>query len=188
MNAISFTPRFLFLVIAILLAAFSRIFPHPPNFTPIAAMALFGGACFNDKRVAFIVPLISMALSDFTLHFISGIGWHSTILYVYASFILITCIGIYLRRNMCVRNVILGSLISSIIFFLITNFGVWATEGFTGGFSGLVTIYVLGIPFYNNDIFGSFLFNTVAGDLFYCAILFGSFYVARLKFPVLAKA
>lgn len=188
MTARTFSPRFLFLTITILIAAFSRILPHPYNFTPIGAIALFGGALFPDKKVAFAIPLISMVLSDIFLQLISGIGWHNTILYVYGSFILITFIGIYLRRNICARNIILASLVSSILFFLITNFGVWVVSRFKGGLQGLIATYALGIPFYNNDIFGSFLFNTIAGDLFYCSVLFGGFYLVQLKFPALAKA
>lgn len=188
MNSGTFTPRFFFITIAILLAAFSRILPHPFNFTPIAAMALFGGACFTDRRLAFAVPLLSMAMSDIALQLIAGIGWHNTIIYVYVSFILITLIGMYIRHNVRTGNIIAASLISSILFFLITNFGVWAAGGFAGGLQGLAKTYALGIPFYNNEIFGSFFFNTVAGDLFYCGILFGSLYLAQLRFPALAKA
>ena len=181
-----FAPRFLFITIAILLAAMSRVLPHPFNFTPIAAMALFGGALFTDKGIAFIIPLLAMILSDLLLELIAGIGWHNTIIYVYASFVLITCIGIYIRNNARTGNIILASLISSILFFLITNGGVWAASGFQFGFGGLLTTLLAGIPFYNNEIFGSFFFNTIVGDLFYCGILFGSFYFARLKFPALA--
>lgn len=185
-NSLS-TPRFLFIASAILLAAISRVLPHPFNFTPIAAMALFGGALLTDKRIAFIIPLLAMVISDLLLELISGIGWHNTILYVYASFVLITFIGIYMRKNLKAGNIILASLVSSILFFLITNFGVWAADGFKFGLSGLLTAYLAGIPFYNHELFGSFFFNTLAGDLFYCGILFGSFYFVRLKFPVLAK-
>lgn len=183
-----FTPRFLFITFAILLAAISRVLPHPFNFTPIAAMALFGGVYFTDKRLAFLIPILAMIVSDLLLEFIAGIGWHNTIIYVYASFVLITLIGIYIRNNAKAGTIILASLISSILFFLITNGGVWAAGGFEFGFSGLVATLLAGIPFYNNEIFGSFFFNTIAGDLFYCGILFGSFYFAKAKFPVLAKA
>jgi hypothetical protein len=188
MNSKIFTPRFFYITIAILLAAFSRILPHPFNFTPIAAMALFGGACFSDKRLAFAVPLLSMAISDVVLQIIAGTGWHNTILYVYVSFLFITLIGITIRQNIRAGNIIACSLISSILFFLVTNFGVWATSGFEGGLAGLIGVYALGIPFYNNELFGSFFFNTVAGDLFYNGILFGSLYLAKLRFPILARS
>ncbi len=177
------TPRFLFITIAIIAAAFSRLIPHPFNFTPIAAMALFGGACFSNKKIAFIVPLLSMFLSDCLL----GFGFHNTIIYVYASFIIITLIGMYMRSNAKTGSIILASLASSLIFFVVTNFGYWAANNPTSGFSGLIGAYFAAIPFYNNDIFGSFFLNTIVGDLFFNGMLFGSLYVAQLRFPVLTK-
>ena len=176
------TPRTLFLTIAVLAAAFSRLIPHPFNFTPVAAMALFAGAAFSNKRLAFLVPLAAMLISDLIL------GFHNTILYVYASFILTTLIGMYFRHNVTPGRVILASLISSLLFFLITNFGYWAANGFFNGMNGLAISYLSAIPFYNNDLFGSFFFNSVAGDLFFNGILFGSFYFAKLRFPALARA
>src|ERR1051326_7766387 len=139
-----FSPRFLFITIAIFLAAISRLLPHPFNFTPIAAIALFGGANFTNKKLAFIVTLLAMVLSDLLLG-----GWHSTILYVYASFIIITCIGIYLGRNVRTANIISASIISSLLFFFITNSAVWIEGGMQDGSSGLVITLAAGIPFYN---------------------------------------
>ncbi len=188
MNSKIFTPQFLFISIAILLAAIARILPHPFNFTPIAAMALFGGAYFANKKIAFIIPLLAMIISDCILELISGIGFHNTIIYVYASFVLITIIGIYIRNNINARTIILSSMISSILFFLITNAAVWIAGGFAFGLNGLLTTLLAGIPFYNHQFFGSFFFNTIAGDLFWCGILFGSFYFAKAKFPALARA
>lgn len=186
MPAKTFAPKFLFIGIAILLAAISRLLPHPPNFTPIAAMALFGGACFSNNKLAFTVPLLAMIISDCLLELILGIGFHNTIIYVYASIITITGIGIFIRGKAKAGAIILASLASSVLFFLITNFGFWAAQGFQMGLSGLLISYVNGIPFYNNELFGSFFFNTIIGDLFYSGILFGSLYLAKSKFPVLA--
>ena len=180
------TPRFLFVTIAIVTVAISRLLPHPPNFTPIAAMALFGGAWLTNKKLAFLLPLLAMFISDLILELAAGIGFHNTILYVYASFIVMTLLGIYIRNNAKTSHVILASLISSILFFLITNFGVWAASGFESGRQGLLATYAAGIPFYNNSVFGSFFLNTIIGDLFYCGILFGSLYYAKRKFPALA--
>ena len=182
-----FTPRFLFITMAILLAAISRMLPHPPNFTPIAAMALFGGACLANKKLAFIIPLLAMFISDcIYTQYSATAGFHNTMLYVYASFILITCIEYYMRSNIKTGNVVLASMISSILFFLITNFGVWAASGFAMGPGGLLITYTAGIPFYDNSIFSSFFLNTVMGDLFYCGVLFGSLYFAKSRFPSLA--
>ena len=165
-------PKFIFITSAIAIAAASRLLPHPDNFTPIAAMALFGGVHFSNKKLAFIVPLLAMILSDIF------IGFHNLIAYVYISFFITTTIGFFLRKNLRIHSVLIASLISSVLFFLITNFGVWAAGGMKGGVAGLTAVYELGIPFFR---------NTFTGDLMYNAILFGSFYLASLKFPKLSK-
>ena len=174
-----FTPRFLFVTSAILVAAASRLFPHIPNFTPVAAMALFGGVYFTDKRLAFVIPLLAMFLSDGAMELINGQGFHNTMIYVYVGFILTTLIGLRIRKNTSVLSVAAGSIISSLLFFIITNFGVWASSGFQLGAAGLGTTYVMGIPFFG---------PTLAGDLFFNGILFGAFYFATIKMPKLVKA
>jgi hypothetical protein len=173
------TPRFVFVTSAIVLAAASRLFPHIPNFTPIAAMALFGGVYFTDKKLAFVIPLLAMCLSDGAMELISGHGFHNTMIYVYLGFVLTSIIGLRIRNNVSVLSVAVGSVISSILFFIITNFGVWAESGFQLGLTGLSATYVLGIPF---------VAPTFAGDLFFNAILFGAFYFAQLRLPKLVKA
>jgi hypothetical protein len=173
-----FTPRFIFITSAILIAAISRLFPHIPNFTPIAAMALFGGVCFSDKRLAFIIPLIAMLISDVALEFTTGWGFHNTLIYVYAAFVLTSLIGLYVRKNMSAGSIISASIISSILFFIITNFGVWAASGMVGGAVGLGTTYALGIPFFA---------PTLLSDLFFNALLFGAFFFAQKRIPALIK-
>ena len=186
------TPRFLFVSAAILLAAISRILPHPPNFTPIAAMALFGGAGLSDKKFAFIIPLLAMFISDCVLQAVSGIGFHNTIFFVYGSIVITVAMGFMLRNNNSAGRTILFSVLSAIIFFIVTNFATWWLEGTNGAplyahtLQGLITCFAAAIPFYSNSIFGSFFLNTVMGDLFYCGILFGSFYLAKSRFPALA--
>lgn len=172
------TPRFIFITSAILIAAVSRLFPHIPNFTPLAAMALFGGVYLSDKRLAIIVPLIAMFISDAALEATTGWGFHNTMIYVYIGFILTSLIGMQLRNNTSVLSVGTASILSSVLFFAITNFGVWAASGFQMGIAGLGTTYILGIPFFG---------PTLSGDLFFNAILFGSFYLAQQKFPALIK-
>jgi ABC-type multidrug transport system fused ATPase/permease subunit len=162
------------LLVVILAAAASRLVPHPPNFAPIAAMALFGGAYFSDRRQAFLVPLAAMFLSDLV------IGLHSTIAVVYGSFALIVCIGFWLRRRRTVSLVAGATLAGSVVFFVITNFGVWALGSwYPKTLSGLMTAYIQAIPFFR---------NTVAGDLFYVSILFGGFALLERLFPVLREA
>jgi hypothetical protein len=172
-----FTPRFVFLITTIVIAAVTRLLPHPNNFTPVAAIALFGGACFSNKKLAFIVPLAIMFLSDVAMELAYGYGFHNTLGYVYVSFIITSAIGIYISKQTNIKSVILASLVSSVLFFLITNFGVWAAYG-SPGTNGLIETYVLGIPFFR---------NTLIGDLLYNGVLFGTLYFAQARFPRLAK-
>jgi hypothetical protein len=116
-----YRPRFLVLVALTLAAAASRLIPHPPNFAPIGALALFGGACFVDRRSAFLVPLAAMFLSDLAIG-----GLHPLIPVVYGAFALIVCLGFSLRRRRRVVPIAAATLASSLLFFVVTNFGVWA--------------------------------------------------------------
>lgn len=172
------TPRFIFLTTAIISAAVCRLLSPIDNFTPVAAMALFGGAYFTDKRIAVILPLIAMFLSDVVLELFTPWGFHNTMVYVYVAFVLTSLIGIRVGRNTSVLTIAGGSLASSVLFFIITNFGVWAAGGFANGFVGLNTTYVMGLPFFA---------PTLLGDLFYSAILFGAFYLAQVRYPALIR-
>lgn len=166
-------PRFLTLAGMILLAAASRLLPHPPNFSPIAAMALFGGAHFADKRAAFLTPLAAMFLSDMF------IGFHSLMPVIYGSFALIVCIGFLLRKKLHWQATAGAALSSSILFFILTNFGVWALGSFyPKTISGLMACYTAAIPFFQ---------NTLLGDAVYTTILFGSFALAEKWVPVLRE-
>lgn len=161
-------------VVMILVAAASRLFPHPPNFTPIGAMALFGGAYFTDRRLAFLVPLTAMFLSDLF------IGLHFLMPVVYASFAAIVCVGFWLRRRRRLAPVAGAALASSVFFFITTNFGMWALGSwFPKTLPGLVACYITGIPWFQ---------HTLLGDLFYTAALFGGFQLAERHFPALAEA
>ncbi len=173
MNGIKITPRFIVVAGIILFGAFMRLIPHWPNFTPIAAMALFGGAYFSKRYLAFIIPLSAMLLSDLIL------GFHSTMIAVYLSFALMVAIGILLSNRVKIGSVLLATAGSSVLFFLITNFAVWVGNPFyPQNMAGLAECYAAGLPFLNNGILG---------DLFYNAVFFGGFYLAQLRFPVLAR-
>lgn len=178
MNSKIMNPRLLFITSAILIAAVSRLFPHIPNFTPIAAMALFGGAYLSDKRLAIAIPLLALFISDLGLQLLFGKGLHATMTYVYVGFILTSIIGIMISNNITIKSIATGSIISSLLFFLITNFGVWAAYSPQTGLAGLEATYILGIPFFA---------PTLAGDLLFNSILFSAFYFAQTKYPVLIK-
>lgn len=158
----------------ILAAALSRLIPHPANFTPIAAMALAGGVYFN-KRIALVVPLAALIISDLF------IGFHNTILFVYGSFILIGLIGLWLKSHKKPLPIIGSSLLSSVLFFVITNFGVWVTGGgwfYPKTWQGLMECYALAIPFFR---------NTIVGDLIYTGVLFGLFELSKYALRSLEK-
>jgi hypothetical protein len=182
MNSKIFTPRFIFIVTTIFAAAAMRLIPHWPNFTPIAAMALFGGAYFNRKYLAFLVPMVAMLLSDLI------IGFHTTMPAVYVAFAITVLIGIMVARNPKVLNIAAAAVTSTVIFFLITNFGAWiGSPLYPQNFGGLIESYAAGLVFLNDGSYGiSFFFNSLLGDLFYTSVFFGVFYLARHRFPVLA--
>jgi hypothetical protein len=166
------TPKFWILTFMIFAAAFVRLIPHPPNFAPIAAMALFGGAYFNKKWAAFLVPIAAMFITDLI------IGFHETMWAVYLSFALIVVIGMYLLKEKKLGNIFFASVISSVSFFIITNFGIWISTGYyakTG--AGLAACYTAAIPFFH---------QTLLSDLFFVGMLFGLYHLAKIKFPVLA--
>jgi hypothetical protein len=159
------------LLSAILVAAALRLLPHPPNFTPIGAMALFGGAYLGRRGLAFVAPLAAMLLSDAIL------GFHSGMLFVYASVALIVLIGWFVGQRISPLRVGTAALASSVLFFVITNFGTWLLSGmYPLTVSGLAACYVAAIPFFQ---------NTVAGDLVYSALLFGGFAVLERAVPTL---
>ena len=140
-------------LIFVIAAALIRLVPHAPNFAPIGAMALFGGTYLN-KKAAFFLPLGAMLFSDFFIGFDSI----TSRLTVYGSFAMIVLIGFWLRKERSVGKVILASLVASILFFIITNFGVWmAGSLYPKTLEGLVVCYTAAIPFFR---------NTMAGDLF----------------------
>lgn len=169
--------RFGLVALMIVLAAASRLLPHPPNFTPIGGMALFGAAYFSRKYLAFLIPLLALWLSDLVLnnviypmmypeYYDGAFAWGISP-YVYGSVILITLLGFGLLKKIKMPRLLAGSVLASALFFLVTNFGVWAS-GMTYPMTmdGLMACYAAGIPFF---------WNTLAGDLFYVAVLFGSY-------------
>lgn len=175
---IEFTPRLKFVLALIGLAALSRLLPHPFNFTPIGAMALFAGTYISNKKHAFLLPVLTLLASDILLQLVNGSGFYRDMIFVYGSFALITGIGFLLRGREQRQTIMVASLVSSIAFFLITNFGTWLMWDIypkTG--AGLISCYIAGIPFFK---------GTIMGDLFYNLALFGSFALAKWKFPVLA--
>jgi hypothetical protein len=152
------------LTIFILLGVLTRVIPHPPNFTAIGAIALFGGACFIDKRLSFLVPVSIMLISDLIL------GYH-IMLSVYISFIIIVFLGFRLARKRTSMKVINTAIIASIIFFIITNFSVFLTSTlYSKNIIGLIECYTLAIPFF---------MNTLVANIFYSLLMFYAFSLVK---------
>jgi hypothetical protein len=158
----------------ILVAALSRLIPHPWNFTAIGAMALFGGAQLPSRWTSLVVPMAALFLSDMIL------GLHSGMIFVYLGFAMIVMLGWMLREGQGLTRLTTMSLVASCVFFLVSNFGVWVMGDLypvTG--SGLISCYVSAIPFFGNQIFG---------DLFFTGVLFGGFELAKKIVPELSRA
>ena len=178
MNTIVWDARMKLITAMIVGAAILRLLPHPSNFTPIGAMALFGGCYIANKRMAFVIPLGAMLLSDVLIQLINGTGFHPGMIWVYGSFALITCLGFLLRGKEQRPTIMVTSLIGSILFFVVTNFGQWATGYYGYTSNALLTSFVMGIPFFG---------GTIMGDLSYNLVLFGGFALAKWRYPILAK-
>jgi hypothetical protein len=153
--------RYVVAFMLILLAAFSRIIPHPANFTPITAIALFGSA-YLDKRSALLIPIAALLVSDYFIGFYDGMVW------VYGSFLAIACIGFLLRNRRTVPMILGASISGSVLFFLVTNFGVWMSSPglYPHTVAGLIACYTAAIPFFRNTLGGDLLFVTVIFGLY----------------------
>jgi hypothetical protein len=166
----------------IFIAALSRVIPHPPNFSPIEAVALFGGAYFARRHWALLVPLAAMFASDLVLGVLNGgIYWDyfasAGYLLVYVCIALSTVLGFGLRGKVNGRNVLGYSLAGSVLFFVVTNFGAWlGSPAYPQTGAGLLAAYVAGVPFFQ---------WTVLGTLAYAALLFGGFELLRRRVPAL---
>jgi hypothetical protein len=148
----------------------ARLLPHAPNFTPIAASAVFAGMMFRTKSLALAVPVTAMLISDFVL---GAYDWRvMSVVYIALALPAILAMwGRKFRLPIVLPSVVLSS---SLLFFVTTNFAVWAFSGmYPNDLSGLIRCYIAGLPF---------LQNTVAGDLFWSAALFGTWWLARHTF------
>ncbi len=167
-------PRLLTLSFLILGAALSRLIPHPWNFSPLGAIALFGGAYFIDKRWAFGMPLLAAFLSDIFL------GFYSHFLLVYVGYLMVAGVGMLVVREKTVLRILGGSLLGSVVFFLWTNFISWMADPiYMKDLGGLMASYTAGIPFFQ---------QTLSGDLLFAGILFGSFALAEKFIPKVSEA
>lgn len=147
----------------IFFAVILRLLPHPPNFAPIAAMAIFGGA-YLSKKYALVIPLLAMFFSDLIL------GFHSTIGFVYGSFLISGLIGIWIGKKRTFNRFMFGTFLSSVLFFVVTNFGVWLTTPiYERTIQGIINCYFMAIPFFK---------STFISDFFYVSLFISSYELA----------
>ena len=130
------------IILFILISVWFRLIPHLPNFTPVTSLALFSGLMLKRKWLSISIPLVAMMLSDLVL------GFSSISIWVYLGFVLVTTIGWFLNK-MNIKSILL----SSLIFFIISNFGVWMLD-YSHTFEGLIMCYTLAIPFFGYSIIG----------------------------------
>ena len=166
-----FKPRFITLTTIVFAAALSRLIPHPWNLTPVAAIALFGGAHFSKRSTAILVPLSGMLLSDLIL------GFHSTLPIVYLAFFITVLLGYSIRENKRPLSIAAAAVAGSFIFFGATNAGQWLlTNMYPKTGAGLAQCFIAAIPFFR---------NTLVGDLFFTGLLFGGFHVLEMGIPAI---
>ena len=176
------------LITIIFAAAFSRIVPHMPNFSPLGAIAVFAAAHFADRRLSLLIPIAATWLSDLFLNNViyaqagQGFAWfYPGFYWQYAAYGLIALfsLGIF-RRSHSLAKIVSASLLSGAAFFAISNFGVWFSSSlYPQNFSGLMACYAVALPFYQ---------GTLLGDAFYAIALFGGFFAFQRYFPVLQPA
>jgi len=153
----------------VLLLAFSRLIPHPPNFTPIVAVAIMSGYFFKNIKLSFVVLLIAMLLVDVFL------GFYKHMFFVYLSLFLITFIFFKISDKVNSKNLFIFGFLGSLIFFLVSNFGVWASGvlspitnlPYEKNINGLINCYFLAIPFFTKTLTSTIFFSYIAYFLKY---------------------
>ena len=173
----------IFPISLILLLAFSRLLPHPPNFTPIVAVAIMSGYFFRNVNLSFVVLLISMLLVDVFL------GFYKHMFFVYLSLFLITFIFFKISDKINFKNLFVFGFLGSLIFYLVSNFGVWASGvlspitnlPYEKNLNGLINCYFLAIPFFKNTLFSTIIFS-------YGAFLANHFYAKMEQKKIVRKS
>ena len=183
MNSRKISLQFAVITALVLMLAFSRLLPHPFNFSPVAALALFGGARFKSRFTAYLIPLTAVWISDLFLNYAFFgrlVVFYDGAFFTYLAFALIVVLGSIALRKFSAGRLLITSLSASVIFFLVSNFGVWISGGLyplTGG--GLAACYGAAIPFFR---------NTLAGDLVYSFAIFYIYELAASRIPALKTA
>ena len=158
-NLINVLKKEIFPISLILILALARLIPHPPNFTPIIAVAIMSGYFFKNINLSFLVLIVAMLVSDLF------IGFYENVIFVYVSLLLITFIFYKISNKINFKNLFIYSFAGSIVFFVISNFGVWALGSpgvydvaYDRNLSGLIECYILAIPFFGNTFLSTLIF------------------------------
>ena len=175
-----FHPRAWALVAMIAAAAFTRLIPHPWNFTAIGAMCLFGGACFQRRWVALVVPMAALFISDVVLWaVVYGNQGFSVTSMKYVWFALTVLLGMTLRGRATFGRVTATAIGATLMFFLLSNFHVWlGSPTYPQTPAGLLACYAAALPFAQ---------NMLLGNLFYCGVLFGGWALLTSRWPKLGE-
>ena len=151
---------FILPVVIILSLSLTRLIPHPWNFTPVLAVSIFSGFYFRQFYLSFFIVIFSMFIGDLYL------GFHGTMFFTYISLAIAVVIGLFIK-HLKFSEILYGSIVSSISFFVITNFGAWLTlEMYEKNLAGLMSSYVLAIPFFHNTLISTFLYLLLLKVLF----------------------
>ena len=149
----------IFPIALILILALARLIPHPPNFTPIIAVAIMSGYFFKNINLSLLILLAAMLISDLF------IGFYENVIFVYASLLLITFVFYKIANKINFKNLFIYGFIGSLIFFIVSNFGVWALGSpgvqdivYDKSFNGLMECYILAIPFFGNTFLSTVIF------------------------------
>ena len=159
-NLLNILKKEIFPISLIVILAFARLIPHPPNFTPIIAVAIISGYFFKNFNLSVLILLAAMLISDLF------IGFYENIIFVYLSLILITFIFHKISRKINFKNLFIYGFAGSVIFFVVSNFGVWALGSpgvydiaYEKSLSGLIQCYILAIPFFGNTFLSTLIFS-----------------------------
>ena len=158
-NLFTVLKKEIFPISLILILAFARLIPHPPNFTPIIAVAIVSGYFFKNINLSLLTLLIAMLISDLF------IGFYENVIFVYASLLLITFVFHKISNKINFKNLFIYGFTGSFIFFAVSNFGVWALGSpgvydivYEKSLSGLIECYILAIPFFGNTFLSTIIF------------------------------
>ena len=145
--------KYVLILFLIFVGVVSRIYPYAPNFTPLLSIALLSGL-YSKNRFFVLLPILIMLMSDII------IGNHAVVPWVYSSFILIFALGYFVKKS-SYFYIFICSIFSSVIFFIISNLGVWFAGGYSYSFNGLIACYTAAIPFFKNTLISTILYSSV---------------------------